>query len=102
MKIEHLRSYVSCLPLRYALPAAIIVTGMFATALAGDVEQADTEISRQLAKQAEKLVRKGNLIEAEKLLRRAVELGPDNTDAKLRLAFVCIKQRHLPRPTDRP
>ena len=97
MKIERLRSYVSCLPLRYALPAAIIVTVMFATALAGDIEQVDTESSRQLAKQAEKLIRKGNLIEAEKLLRRAVEAGPDNNDAKLRLAFVCIKQRHLMR-----
>lgn len=60
-----------------------------------DIQQADAEGSRQLLKQADKLIRKGDLAGAEKLLLKAVALAGDNSLPKLRLAFVYIKQRRL-------
>jgi tetratricopeptide (TPR) repeat protein len=56
--------------------------------------------TRQLIKQAKKLVRRGEFSEAEKLLRRAVETsaqdgGAENSDAKLNLAYALLKQQQL-------
>lgn len=61
------------------------------TAALEDVQDADDP--RQLIKQAEKMTRKGNLLEAEAVLRRAVEKNPSYTKAKLSLSYVLIKQR---------
>ena len=58
---------------------------------AADVQQPDLDEFRQLVKQSDKLVRKGNLDEAEKLLLRALELSKGDADTKLRLAFVYLK-----------
>ena len=52
--------------------------------------------SRRLVKQAEKLVRRGSLSEAETLLRRAVELDPRESKAKTNLSYLLIKQRRFP------
>jgi thioredoxin-like negative regulator of GroEL/predicted aspartyl protease len=61
--------------------------------LAADAGQ--TENAAQLIKQAGKLSKKGNLIEAEKLLRRALEINPETSAAKLDLAYLLVKQRRL-------
>lgn len=76
---------------------AVLVIGYASVcaAIAGDVQQADPESPKLLIKQAEKVIRKGNLIEAERLLRKAIDAGPGNVEAKLRLAYVCLKQRRL-------
>ncbi|HEX8248204.1 MAG TPA: aspartyl protease family protein [Pyrinomonadaceae bacterium] len=63
---------------------------------AGDVHQtAEPENSRQAVRQAEKLTRKGNLIEAEKILRRIVVQNPKDSKAKIKLAYVLMKRKRL-------
>ncbi len=83
-------------PVRLFLLAALLLnlsaSFSFAT---DDIQQINTETPRQMAKQAEKFIKKGKFVDAEKLLLKAIEAGPDNTDFKLRLAFVYLKQRRL-------
>jgi Flp pilus assembly protein TadD/predicted aspartyl protease len=64
-------------------------------AFASDVQQTGPDDVRQLRKQAQKLVRHGDLVQAEKLLRRAVEISPMSSPAKLDLAYVLVKERRL-------
>ena len=77
------------------LTAIICCLTTFSAIGANDIQQINSESPRQLVKQADKFIKKGNLIEAEKLLRRAIDAGPDNSEPKLRLAFICVKQRRL-------
>jgi Flp pilus assembly protein TadD/predicted aspartyl protease len=74
-----------------------LVLFLFAAAavFAIDVQQTGTDDARQLRKQAQKLVKKGDYVQAEKFLRRAVELDPKSSPAKLELANVLLKQRRL-------
>ncbi len=62
---------------------------------AADVQQTGNAETRQLVKQAQKLSKKGNLIEAEKLLRRIIEVNPLESAAKLELAYVLVKRKQL-------
>lgn len=62
---------------------------------AGDVQQVNDDDFRGLLKQGDKLVRKGEFYEAEKVFKRALEINPKHSGAKLKLAFVHIKQRRL-------
>lgn len=64
-------------------------------ATSDDVVIQTTESARQLVKQAKKHVRKGELPEAEKLYRRAVEISPQHADAKINLAHVLTKRKQL-------
>lgn len=57
--------------------------------------QAEPENPRQAVKRAEKLVRKGNLIEAEKILRRVAAQNPADYKAKIKLAYVLMKRKKL-------
>lgn len=58
-----------------------------------DVQPIDNP--KQLIKQAKKLARRGDFSEAEKILRLAVRANPQESKAKLNLAAVLLKQRHL-------
>ncbi|MDQ6786954.1 MAG: aspartyl protease family protein [Acidobacteriota bacterium] len=58
-----------------------------------DVQSADD--ARQLIKQAKKLTRKGELSEAEKTLRRVVQINPRDSATKLNLAYILLKQRQF-------
>jgi superkiller protein 3 len=60
-----------------------------------DVQQTDRSETRQLIKQAKKLTDKGEFAEAEKVLRRVIEINPQESKAKLSLAYVLVKQRQL-------
>lgn len=51
--------------------------------------------SKQLVKQAKKLTRRGDLAEAEKILRGIVEIQPNYSPAKLSLADNLIKQKRF-------
>lgn len=62
-----------------------------------DVQQLE-EDTRQLIKQADKLTRKGNFVEAEKILRRIIEKNPTHSLAKLKLAYLLLKQNQLLEP----
>lgn len=70
----------------------ISVTFAAATAPSGKF---DVEDARELIKQAEKLIRKGQLSEAEKILRRAVAQYPKDSPAKLALSYLLLKQKKL-------
>lgn len=62
---------------------------------AGGARQTTSEDTRQLIKQAEKLTRRGETAEAEKMLRRALEIDSQESKAKLNLAYLLLKQRRL-------
>lgn len=72
----------------------LLLFSAFSVNAAEDIQQAN-EDSRKLVKQSEKLIRKGNLPEAEKILRRALEINPGSSDAKLTLAHLYVKQKRL-------
>ncbi len=55
----------------------------------------NTDEIEKLIKQAAKLTRGGNLIDAEKLLRQAMGMDSARTEAKVELAYVLVKERHL-------
>ncbi len=58
------------------------------------VGQTSAEL-RRLVKQAEKMTRRGDLPEAEKLLRDVIEGNPKNSAAKLALGSNLLKQRRI-------
>lgn len=60
-----------------------------------DVQSVSGDEVKQLIKQADKLIKKGNNAEAEKLLKRAVELSSAESAAKLKLAYLYVKMRRL-------
>lgn len=62
---------------------------------ADDIQLTDIQNSRQAVKQAEKLARKGNMMEAEKLLRRFLEQNTADAPTKLSLSYILLKQRKL-------
>jgi Flp pilus assembly protein TadD/predicted aspartyl protease len=73
----------------------LLTFAFFSAVFAEDIQQVSGEDSRKLVKQAKKLTRKGKLPEAETILRRALEINPGSSDAKLNLAHLLVKQRRL-------
>ncbi|HSI89321.1 MAG TPA: aspartyl protease family protein, partial [Pyrinomonadaceae bacterium] len=84
----------SPLSLRLAvlLLAVLLVPAVYA---GSDDNFLPTDDSKRLVKQAEKLMRGGRYQDAERVYRRAIELDPDNSLAKLRLAYALSKMRKL-------
>ena len=79
------------------LPAAFFSVLVLASAVfaANDIQQIDVVNVKEMLKRAEKLSRKGEFAEAEKILRRAVAAYPQEPSAKLNLAYVLLKQKQL-------
>jgi predicted aspartyl protease len=73
----------------------LILTFSLPARAGNDIEQIDAESTKQLIKQADKLAKRGELEEAEKILRRAMEQNPKESRAKVKLAYVLLKQRRL-------
>src|SRR5215216_1389576 len=67
---------------------------------ATDNQEVDAVDVRQLARQGEKALRKGDVDGAEKLFLKAIEADPANPDLKARLAYVYLKSRKLRRAYD--
>lgn len=84
--------------IRFGLICLNLTLLCLTTATFGNAQ--DAAGSRQLIKQAENLTRKGNLTEAETLLRRTVELNPKESKARLDLSYVLLKQRRFPEAYD--
>ena len=61
--------------------------------LAADAQTA--EDPKQQLRQAQKLVRRGEFSEAEKILRRVLAVNPQNSECKLALAFALLKQKQI-------
>lgn len=75
---------------------SIILVSFGLSALAGDdIQQVDVKDAKQLLKQAEKLTRKGEHLEAEKILRDVIRQDSANAKAKVMLSYVLLKQRKL-------
>ena len=75
---------------------SIILLSFGLSVLAGDdVRQVEVKDAKQLIKQAEKLARRGEHSEAEKLLREVIRQDAANTKAKVMLSYVLLKQRKL-------
>ena len=91
MKFRILRFGVFRFPFQTKRLAVFALTVLFVVGLplllraADDVQQID-EDTRQQIKQADKLAKKGELAEAEKLLRQIIEKNPQHSPAKLKLA----------------
>lgn len=64
------------------------------TPLSDDV-QVGTDNAKKLRKQAERLVRLGKFAEAETLFRRSITIDPSNSETRLDLATLLIKQRRI-------
>ena len=100
MKFRILRFGVFRFPFQTKRLTVFALTVLFVVGLplipraADDVQQID-EDTRQQIKQADKLSKKGNLAEAEKILRQVVEKNPQHSPAKLKLAYVLLKQKIL-------
>lgn len=79
----------------HILPAIILalIGAIIAPGYAPSTSEPDD--IKNIIKKAAKLTRAGTYAEAEAMLRRAVELDPKSSDAKLELAFVLTKERVL-------
>lgn len=98
MKYEDFRAFVFQFPFHKKKFAGSFFICLFIVGFAtanDSVGQNKTNESRQLIKQAEKLARRGELPEAEKILRGIVELNPQDSAAKLALGYNLLKQRNL-------
>lgn len=102
MNFEFLRSVDFYVPSRQRRLPRFVRTGILMAILclplwanSDVVQQNDGESLRQMIKQAEKLKRKGNFTEAEKLYRRIVERDPQDSKSKLNLAYILMKQKLL-------
>lgn len=96
MKSIVYRTSVFFLPfhLKRACGALLAFMLLGATVFA-DPGQARGEEARRLHKQAQKLSKKRQFAEAEKLFRQALEINPQSSDAKIELAHLLNKQRRI-------
>jgi hypothetical protein len=77
---------LSSLTFKAGIFVAVNIFVICSAAFASDVQQVFADETKQLIKQSEKLIRRGDLAEAEKVLRRAIALSPADSRAKLKLA----------------
>ena len=89
-------TYISRLARTVSL-LSVFVLVLSVTASLGyrDIQQVNADDFRSLLKQGDRHVRRGEFVEAEKVFKRASEIDPNHSGAKLKLAFVFIKQRRL-------
>jgi predicted aspartyl protease/Flp pilus assembly protein TadD len=72
----------------------ILVTSILASAKE-NAQKINAEGAKQLIKKAEKLTKKGEFAEAEKILRLVTDQNPQESRAKLKLAYVLVKLKHF-------
>lgn len=80
---------------RLACLCFVFVTVPASAYSGSDIHQVNSDDFRALLRQGDKFVKKGEYFEAEKVFKRASEINPSHTGAKLKLAFVHVKQRRL-------
>lgn len=72
-----------------------VLFGSISASASLDIEQVDGQEVKKLLKQADKLVKNGNLAEAEKIVRQLLDRNPQNSKLKLNLAYILMKERRL-------
>jgi tetratricopeptide (TPR) repeat protein len=100
MKFRILEQGVFRFPFQTKRLAVAVITVLFVVGLpvfcpASDDVQRIEEDTRQQIKQADKLARKGNVAEAEKILRQIIRRDKRHSAAKLKLAYLLLKQKNL-------
>ncbi len=78
------------LPARYLPAAAFVIFGVAAATASGQ-----TVDPKKTIKEATKLTRAGQFVEAEDLLRKLADAEPMRTEPRVELAYVLTKQRRL-------
>ena len=81
--------------LRFSWISIIFLSLSVQVSVKAETQQTQKIDSRQLIKQAEKLTRKGELSEAERILRQIIAEDPSDVKAKLSLSYVLLKQRRF-------
>lgn len=85
------------IPFRINLLVSIICVLIFAFSSSAsaneDIYQNGIDNDKKLLKQAEKLIRKDELKEAETVLRKILQINPKMADARLNLARIFLKQK---------
>ncbi|MEP7148381.1 MAG: aspartyl protease family protein [Acidobacteriota bacterium] len=76
----------------FGLITIVFTASAFAFA---DIQQVNGDDFRSLLKEGDKLVRRGEFFEAEKIFKRAIEINPSHSGARIKLALVHVKQRRL-------
>ena len=72
---------------RVLLPAFTLILLVSSFAVATSSEAAGADDLKKLLKEATKLQRAGSYVEAEAVLRRAIDLAPTRSEAKVELAY---------------
>jgi len=80
---------------RLALLFTLAFLASSISAFASTTAAQRSDEARTLIRKAGNLTRAGKLSEAEVLLRKAVDLEPDRSEAKIELAYVLVKERRL-------
>ncbi len=73
----------------------LIVISFASFAFANDDQQISVDDSREQIKKAEKLARRGEFVEAEKILRSVMRTSPGNPKVSLSLARLLLRQTRL-------
>lgn len=60
-----------------------------------DIQKVGDDDVKRAIKLADRQIKRGGLSEAESILKKALELRPNDSSAKLKLAFVYVKMRRL-------
>src|SRR5215203_2850161 len=82
--------------IKHFLAFGLITISITAAAFGrGDIQQVNSDDFRGLLKMGDKLVRRGEYPEAEKVFKRAIGINPNHSGVKLKLALVYLKQRRL-------
>lgn len=81
--------------LKHAFSALFFGAVLSLNALASDDIKQVSDDPKSLIKQAEKLFKRGDLGGAEQFYKRAIEARPNDSETKLKLAFVYVKMRRL-------
>src|SRR5437899_379105 len=82
-------------PRRILLSAFVVILLVSSASIAASPDPTGTDEVKKLLKEATKLTRAGSFVEAEAVLRRAVDLDATRTEAKVALAYVYLKERRL-------
>ena len=86
----------SQLPFHLARLLLLLVLALSVTpAFANDDVKPISDDPKSLVKQAEKLIRKGDFTGAEELFKRAIEARPNDSEIKLKLAYLYVRTRRL-------
>ncbi|REJ77904.1 MAG: hypothetical protein DWQ47_16220 [Acidobacteria bacterium] len=91
----------STLAFRAAFATLILTIALSGIAFGSDdVNGIEPQDTKKLLKQAKKLARKGDVGEAEKILKRIIATDPQHDEARLDLAYLLLKNRKLVEAAD--